>query len=144
MRERDNEVWLSGLRDKVTVGMYLEYKGKVQEEKVYDNSFKSNLLFAARSNTMDLNELKARWRRGNPTCELCGAANEDLIHFILKCQPLEGKRRGVIEKCRSDSDRGTLGTLLFGTAGGDCEEVKGMLQDLWVERQRKLGVRWGG
>ena len=39
VRERDNEVWLSGLREKVTVGMYLEYKGKVQEEKVYDNSF---------------------------------------------------------------------------------------------------------
>ena len=66
------------------------------------------------------------------------------MHFILKCRPLEGKRRGVIEKFRSDCDRDTLGALLFGTEGEDCEEVKSMMWDLWVERQRKLGVRWMG
>ena len=132
------------VKRKVTVDLYLEYKGKIQEANVYDNSFKSDLLFAARSNTMELNELKARWRKGKPTCELCGAEREDLMHFILKCRPLEGKRRGVIEKFRSDCDRDTLGALLFGTEGEDCEEVKSMMWDMWVERQRKLGVRWMG
>ena len=144
VRDRDDEVWLNGLREKVTVDLYLEYKGKIQEARVYDNSLKSDLFFAARSNTMELNELRARWRKGEPTCDLCGAEREDLMHFILKCRPLEGKRRGVIEKFRSDCDRDTLGALLFGTEGEDCEEVKSMMWDLWVERQRKLGVRWMG
>ena len=62
------------------------------------------------------------------------------MHFVLKCPALEGKRRDVIGKYEGESDRSTLGALLFGTGREDCEEVKGMLQDLWVERRRKLGV----
>ena len=140
VREWDTDQWLALLRGLSTADLYLEFKGVMREEKVYDNKYSSELLFAARSNTLELNELRGRWGKGSPACWLCGEGREDLMHFVLKCPPLEGKRRDVIGKYEGESDRSTLGALLFGTGREDCEEVKGMLQDLWVERRRKLGV----
>ena len=54
-------------------------------------SVESDLLFQARSNTL---RVKA-WSRhveGSTECDLCGAALEDLIHFLLHCPGVEDKR----------------------------------------------------
>ena len=141
--ERDTEEWKSELRSKKTLDLYQEFKGEMREEKVYYNDFGSKLLFAARANTLDLNEMRGRWKKGSASCDLCGGVKEDLEHFVLKCPILENKRREVVRKFKRNGDRDTLGALLFETGGGDCEEVKAMLRDLWGERSRVKKGRGG-
>ena len=66
----DEAAWLEELREKSTLTLYKQYKQVVREEKFYDNTYKSVLLFRARTNTLLLN-----WRRrftdGEVRCELC-------------------------------------------------------------------------
>ena len=67
-------------------------------------------------------------------CAICGAEYEDLTHFILKCERLEGERdRILIHEMRGADDKGTLGNLLF--RGGRVGQVGGMLLDMWKKRK---------
>ena len=142
--EKDNEEWKRELEKRKSLGLYQEFKSEMREERSYYNNFSSKLLFAARSNTMELNELRERWGKGSSRCDLCGEEKEDLEHFVLKCPSLENKRGGVIGRFRRNGDRDTLGILLFETRGDDCEEVKAMLRDLWGERDKIRGRRGVG
>ena len=71
-------------------------KQQMEEEKFYDNSFSSVLLFRCRSNT-----LKLGWRLekegGSPDCKLCGEERETLTHFFMECPSLQGIREANLE-----------------------------------------------
>ena len=118
----DTRLWKNEMDTKSTLKIYRNYKLEIKEEKFYNNGEASRLLFRARSNTMALND---RFRhdkggnRRNTGCSLCGAEYENLEHFILKCDKLEGDRnRDLIRKARGADDGETLGNLLF-RGGGD-------------------------
>ena len=136
-RVRDNDIRLWGVElDKLSnVGLYREFKLKIREEGCYDNSLGSNLLFKARSNTLQLNDRKRHYKEDKDTsCKLCGEGREDMNHFILKCCKLTSKRRrGLIERTGGTTEKEILGGLLFKKE--NLKETKDMLEDLWRERE---------
>ena len=135
VRDNDNRLWRVGLDKLSSVGIYREFKLKIKEEGGYDNSFGSNLLFKARSNTLQLNDRKRHYKVDKDTsCKLCGEGMEDMNHFILKCCKLNSKRRGgLIERTGGTTEKEILGGLLFKKE--NLKETKDMLEDLWRERE---------
>ncbi len=51
---------------------------------MHTNNQASEILFKARTNNLNLNERK-RFRGEDTKCDMCGADNEDLKHFLLWC-----------------------------------------------------------
>ena len=94
VRERDNRLWREELDRLSSVGIYREWKKKIKEERFYDNTEGSIVLFGARANSLRLNYRK-RYGGGDTTCDLCGEGQEDLEHFLLKCSKLDVKRREI-------------------------------------------------
>ena len=114
--------------------MYKKYKGEIREEKIYDNTFVSELLFGARSNSLNLNDMK-KHSGGEATCDVCGEEEEDLIHFMVRCRGLEDRRdRELIEKYRGRDDRETTGKILFYMKKDEVEKLKKILRFMWTKR----------
>ena len=135
VRENDNKLWRGELEKLSSVGLYREFKLKVKDDGCYDSGFGSNLLFKARSNTLQLNDRKRHYKEDTDTsCRLCGEGREDMIHFMLKCDKLTYRRnRVLIERTGETTDKEILGGLLF--KDDFCKETKEMLVDLWKERE---------
>ena len=133
VRNYDNKVWYDNLNLLTDREVYRRFKRSVGNSYGYDNRLESDLLFRARSNTLDLNDFR-RHNGGETKCDLCGADREDLIHFILVCPSLDRFRdKDLIEKIGEPGngiDR--VGNLLFNKAS--IETVKKMLGTLWRER----------
>ena len=61
------------------------------------------------------------------------------MHFILKCSSLEYRRnKDLIEAMKGEDDTETLGNLLFKTKDENLEELKDMLQRMWMTRKYKI------
>ena len=98
VRNYDNKVWYDNLNLLTDREVYRRFKRSVGHSYGYDNRLESDLLFRARSNTLDLNDFR-RHNGGETKCDLCGADREDLIHFILLCPSLDRFRdKDLIEK----------------------------------------------
>ena len=68
---------------------YIEFKKKIKEERFYDNSWASEILFRARSNTLVLEDLK-RHSNEDTRCKICESGErEDLGHFVIRCRRLD-------------------------------------------------------
>ena len=136
VRERDTEKWIEEISRKPRASLYKEYKGEIKEEKIYDNTYASELLFGARANSLDLNDLK-KHTGGDTVCDVCGE-EEDLIHFLVRCKGLDDRRdEELVAKFRGSDDRSTAGRILFETTGDDVERLKRMLRNLWSSRKIK-------
>ena len=137
VRDYDNRIWSEDLGQLTDREVYKRYKKSVGRSYGYDNRLESDLLFLARSNSLDLNDFK-RHKGGITTCDLCDADREDLEHFLFVCPKLERARnRELVSRIASvgnNVDR--VGKLLFCKA--DIEEVKKLLGALWRERQSLL------
>ena len=92
------------MNEKRSLKIYREFKGKIKEEKFYDNRESSRYLFEARSNTLPLN-IQNRHTGGETKCDLCEDGNEDLIHFLVECKALENKRNKDIMLKNYNEDR---------------------------------------
>ena len=121
--------------------IYKAFRKSVGGSWGYDNSFESDLLFQARSNTLRLN-VRNRHGGGVVGCELCGDAREDLKHFLLDCPSLDYVRDvRLVDRVRGlvlDVDK--VGQLLFDK--NRTRDVKKMLGNLWKARCSRLGRRW--
>ena len=143
VKERDTERWREEIEKKPRASLYKEYKGEIKEEKIYDNTYASELLFGARANSLNLNDLK-KHKGGKTVCDVCGEEEEDLVHFIVRCRGLEDRRdKDLIAKFKGDDDRSTAGKILFETRDNDVERVKRMLRNLWSSRKIKGAVDKG-
>ena len=132
----DNRIWREELNGQSSASLYRDHKRKIEEEKIYDNSKASEVLFRARANRITL-EIFNSHNGGDTTCKICGEGEEDLEHFIMKCSKLEGfRRRDLIGE---GSGRETLGKILFDKKG--IGEVKTMLGKLWRERMYWMRIR---
>ena len=124
-REWDTRKWKEDMNEKRSLKIYREFKGKIKEEKFYDNRESSRYLFEARSNTLPLN-IQNRHTGGETKCDLCEDGNEDLIHFLVECKALENKRNKDIMLKNYNEDREKMvGSLLFKE---DKEKLKWMLE----------------
>ena len=141
VRAYDNMEWFRELDALTDRDVYKTFRKSVGGSWGYDNSFESELLFQARSNTLRLNA----WNRhggGVVGCELCGDAYENLKHFLLDCPSLSGAREervvGRVRCLVSDVDK--IGQLLFDKS--IVHDVKKMIGKLWFARCSRLGRRW--
>ena len=94
----------------------------MREETFYKNGEASRLLFRARTNTMALND-RFRHDRGDirrcTNYSICAVEYEDLGHFLLQCERLDGERdRVLMRELRGADDIETIGNLLFRGEGG--------------------------
>ena len=140
IRDLDNREWHSELGRLTDREVYKAFRKSVGGSWGYDNSIESDLLFQARSNTLKLN-VWYRHTGGFTGCELCGAACEDLEHFLLDCPSLNWARDdGLLAGVRG---MGTgiekIGGLLFNK--DKVRAVKAMLGKLWRFRCSRLGER---
>ena len=104
VRERDTERWIEEINRKPKASPYKEYKGEIKEEKIYDNTYASELLFGARANSLDLNDLK-KHTGGETVCDICGEEKEDLINFLVRCRGLEDRRdKELVAKFKGSDD----------------------------------------
>ena len=58
------------METKSTLWVYRKFKRKIKEEKFYDNSWDSEILFRARTNTLVLEDLK-RHSNEDTSCKIC-------------------------------------------------------------------------
>ena len=138
VRRTDNRKWREEINARTTLSLYREYKYEVKDDNIYDNRESSRLLYWARSNSLRLNDWN-RHQKGNVSCQMCGEEKEDLLHFIIKCKGIEDKRNEeIIEKKKGESDRETMGNLLFRSKGEDLEELKKMLKKMWDARKARI------
>lgn len=126
-RDYDERMWREELESKKTLELYIAHKGKIKEEKFYDNTEESILMFKARSNTLKLNWRK-RFEDGNVTCTICGREEETLYHFLKNCTRLTEVRD------RYDvGDREIQEILLF-EGNMEVEYCKKYVKEAWKRR----------
>ena len=85
-----------------------------------------------------------KWRstkgRGNPhydtTCKLCKKEEEDLVHFMVKCETLESKRDYKILDKEIKNPELRLRTLLF--KNEDIQAVGKLIRNLWDLRKKPV------
>ena len=134
-RKWDTSKWIEDMNEKRSLKIYKEFKGKLKEEKFYDNRESSRYLFEARSNTLPLN-IRNRHTGGNIKCDLCKDGNEDLIHFLVECKELEHKRnKNIMLKNYKENKESMVGSILFKE---DKEKVKQMLEEMVNYRTGKM------
>ena len=58
-------------------------------KKIYNGSWKSTLLFKARTDSLEVNEKRKKWGAGKDTCEKCEIKRErnieTLEHVFIEC-----------------------------------------------------------
>ena len=64
VREYDNRKWREEMGRKSSTSLYREYKERIEEEKFYNNSKASEILFRARANTINLEIFSGNWGGG--------------------------------------------------------------------------------
>lgn len=128
----DSLRWRSELESKHSLEIY-KSKREIGEEGIYCNSF-SSVLFRCRTNTLKLN-WRQRFVGGSVGCELCGAEEETLQHFLLFCTQFCSIRDiygidGVIK---------LVDLLLFKRKDKDwVKNMKRYIVELWTVRKVML------
>ena len=93
IRKWDTDEWEKELSIRSTLKYYKMGKKEIGYENCYRNSRDSIYYARARTNSLKLEEAIGRGNeKYDKTCKLCGEEEENLLHFIIKCPPLENKR----------------------------------------------------
>ena len=136
IKNYDSGLWYEDMQRKRSLSIYKKFKKEIKDERIYDNTIGSELLFRARSNTLALN-IDKRHRGEETRCELCERGEEDLQHFMLECMTLEENRdQEIMIKHWSPDKEEMIGNIIF-----DKEEigkVKKMLVKMWHKRKTEI------
>ena len=132
----DSGLWYEDMQTKRSLSIYRKYKKEIKDEKIYDNTIPSELLFRARSNTLALN-IEKRHRGESTRCELCYRGEEDLQHFMLECRELEEKRdQNLMMKHWSPDKEEMIGNMIFDLE--ETDKIKAMLMRMWHKRKTEI------
>ena len=140
--------WREGMHVKPTLAWY-ERKECPRHEWCYDGSFGSQLLFKARTQSLEVNARTYRWSEsGVRMCEQCDrGVDESVLHVVLECERYDRERQRLLDsvvqlvgqdewlRVSSMDDRGMC--LLLGLGEGCLnvtEMVKMFLVKVWTER----------
>ncbi len=125
------------MQQKVSLKVYRRWREEIgSQDKVYDNSEASVLLYKCRTNNMNLGDRK-RFRGESTECVMCGNEREDLQHFTLHCPAYQEERRrhpGLQRPYQEDEDQ-VIGRILFENA--NIENTKETVTKYWQEREKK-------
>ena len=137
VRKWGEKKWRKDMEGKSTLNMYFMNKKEIKEENIYDNTFKSRLLFRCRTNSLQLNWRK-RFNGGEEKCEVClQGESETLQHFLLYCEGLKDIRT----KYTITTDTTLEKVLLFNPESEEeIEKYSLYVDELWKERKRKIAL----
>ena len=97
VQEVARDEWVRKMRTKSSLEWYL---GKQQpgREPFYDGSMGGELLFKARTKSLELNSRTYRWaNEGNKRCTTCESGEDETIeHVLLKCTKYENEREDML------------------------------------------------
>ena len=159
VEEKGLRRWREGMERKSSL-RYYRSKKKPGYERAYDGSIGGELLFKARSGSLEVNKRTERWNGGRSWCTSCLErgirVDEDLEHVIVECPRYNRLRnnleeeiirkvgREVWENRKQEEDLGVAAVLGL---ENEYKEVvpytKGFLRDVWRERVRG-GADGGG
>ena len=136
----DTKIWEHNLTSKSTLEYYAEGKTRIGYEHCYRNNANSTYLARARTNSLKLEEAIGR---GNPhynkECKLCKQGEENIVHFIVECKALEGKRDYNLIDRYIENPRQRMIELLFRQE--DYQGVGKMIRTLWFRRKSIIKYR---
>merc|ERR1712055_186577 len=137
VKEYDTVEWYNEMREKQSLRFYIKEKNEVKYELCYRNSLSSAFYARARINSLKLEEQIGRGKVNyDKKCKLCEKEEEDIVHFTIKCEKLEGKRNyELINKELIDPEE-RMRALLFRNENN--QEVGRMIKDLWDLRGKML------
>ena len=137
----DTRKWQREMMEKSSLKIYREWRKEVGgQEEIYDNQASSVVFFKCRTNNLNLNYRK-RFRGESTMCEMCGAENENLNHFLLWCTKYNEKRNKCWKLQRpyiEDEDQ-VIGELLFDNLCS--EQSKEVIYNFWKKREEILRER---
>jgi hypothetical protein len=156
VKEVGKEKWKNGIRSKETLEWYVG-KERPKCEKWYDGSWGSQLLFKARSQSLEVNARTHRWNVSrSKICEVCDLNEEEtVVHVLVECSRYESERARLlrileIEVGRMEmnqwfarDDRGVKVVLGF-EKGMNKKAMDGMkifLSEVWAKRGKSLAER---
>ena len=147
------------MSEKTTLEWY-RGKDRPRYESFYDGSHGGDLLFRARTKSLEVNSRVYRWKNGgSKVCEVCErGVDETVEHLMLECEGYEcarGRMLGVVleeigmeawSEMRERDVRERMEYLLGLCAERqrNCrviESVKDFLESAWRERMRKTERR---
>ena len=137
IKEYDTMEWYNEMREKQSLRFYIKEKTEVKYEMCYRNSLSSAFYARARINSLKLEEQIGRGKMNyDKKCKLCEKEEEDIVHFTIKCEKLEGKRNyELINKELIDPEE-RMRALLF--RNENHQEVGRMIKELWDLRGKML------
>jgi len=119
--------------------MYMQEKEKMGYEDCYSNTFRSELLAKARTNSLQLAEWYGRGAKGkeNTSCPLCKHPKEDLVHFLIECKHLESKRNtNLINETKKNKNTKSMQVRMLLFKFKKWDEISEMIQQMWNERKK--------
>ena len=144
VNEWDTKTWKEEAAKKSSLSLYVKYKSEIKQERWFDNSDESKLMYRARTDTLDLND-KNKHKGKDTTCLACGLENESLEHFLLHCNHYEQIRRDyffLFRPYREDTEW-TMADILLFTLDHTNEMESSYLKDrkefvkrMWKERSQ--------
>ena len=106
------EEWRQGMREKTTLEWY-RTKEVPGREWLYDGSLGGDLIFKARTKSLELNSRVYRWRNeGSSLCRMCEAGVDETVdHLLLECVCYDAERNEMVEGIDEEVGRGEWGRL---------------------------------
>ncbi|KAG0725737.1 hypothetical protein GWK47_038027 [Chionoecetes opilio] len=153
VEEKGKEEWLRGMSEKSTLEWYRR-KDQPRYERFYDGGYGGDLLFRARTKSLEVNSRMYRWKNdGSKVCEMCvTGVDETVEHLMLECERYEYARTQMlevvvgevgVEEWREMRDRRVEMEYLLGLCA-ECrsdsrviESVKEFLENSWRARRRE-------
>ena len=139
MNRWEGEWWRREVESKTTLQLYRN-KASIGDEEIYCNRLGAVILFQCRTNT-----LRLKWRQGfvggAVDCQLCGAVEETVVHFVTECVVLEGVR----EQFEVTWEEVLEEILLFrGRSHEKVERSITLLEEMWRRRRREMDRQMQG
>ena len=144
----------NGMREKTTLAWYAK-KERPMNEEWYDGSRAGQLLFRARTQSLEVNARTYRWSaNGSRECTQCdGGVNETVEHLVLECPRYNEERMELLnivtdsigmnewDERKREDDHGMC--ILLGLGKGKNRRVtvamKEFLEMAWNKRARYVG-----
>ena len=128
--------WHTDMQNKSTLHLYREGKLAMGYEECYHNSYSSEFLAKARTNSLKLREWYGRGTngKGDTKCPLCTCDMEDIIHFLIECPQLKQYRdNNIMSKVQNLSSKEKTINILF-KLKNNWVEIGKMIQKMWKKR----------
>merc|ERR1711909_246835 len=137
VKDYDTAKWYEGMSGKVSLRFYIQEKKEVKYELCYRNSIDSTFYAKARMNALKLEEQMGRGKENyDRSCKVCGQEDEDIVHFIVRCEKLEEARNTDLLDRGIENPEEMMRKLLFREERG--QEVGKMIRKLWESKKKQL------